>query len=86
MRCIEGENDSAVTASLDNFSIASVKHEPGNPGLNALLRNDRIRVLKKYQNVLICRPLFYQSSLRCLSKTIHDEGLLAVYKGFFPAW
>ncbi|GAU95464.1 hypothetical protein RvY_07076 [Ramazzottius varieornatus] len=32
------------------------------------------------------RPLFYKSSMECLSKTIRDEGLLAIYKGFFPAW
>ncbi|XP_055354559.1 mitochondrial uncoupling protein 4-like [Paramacrobiotus metropolitanus] len=32
------------------------------------------------------RPLFYQSSLQCLSKTVREEGMLAIYKGFFPAW
>ncbi|OQV16575.1 Mitochondrial uncoupling protein 4 [Hypsibius exemplaris] len=32
------------------------------------------------------RPLYYKSSFQCLSKTIRDEGLLAIYKGFFPAW
>ena len=32
------------------------------------------------------RGLLYKSSLDCLKKTIQDEGILAIYKGFLPIW
>ncbi|XP_046407185.1 mitochondrial uncoupling protein 4 [Ischnura elegans] len=32
------------------------------------------------------RGLVYKSSVDCLIKTVKNEGLLALYKGFFPVW
>ncbi|KAK6624335.1 hypothetical protein RUM44_011194 [Polyplax serrata] len=32
------------------------------------------------------RGLLYKSSVDCLKKTIQDEGLFALYKGFLPIW
>jgi solute carrier family 25 uncoupling protein 27 len=30
--------------------------------------------------------LIYKSSVDCLMKTIQNEGLFALYKGFLPVW
>ncbi|XP_046462018.1 mitochondrial uncoupling protein 4-like [Daphnia pulex] len=32
------------------------------------------------------RGLYYKSSIDCFLKTAQQEGFLAMYKGFFPAW
>lgn len=32
------------------------------------------------------RGLFYKSSIDCLLKTVHEEGFMALYKGFVPIW
>ncbi|KAF4526280.1 hypothetical protein B566_EDAN010990 [Ephemera danica] len=32
------------------------------------------------------KGLLYKSSIDCLMKTIHNEGMFALYKGFFPVW
>jgi len=32
------------------------------------------------------RGRHYKSSWECLARTVADEGLLALYKGFFPCW
>lgn len=32
------------------------------------------------------RGLYYKSSIDCFLKTARQEGFLAMYKGFFPAW
>jgi hypothetical protein len=32
------------------------------------------------------KPLVYSGTLDCISKTVKHEGLLALYKGFFPNW
>ncbi|XP_071444065.1 mitochondrial uncoupling protein 4 [Hetaerina americana] len=32
------------------------------------------------------KGLVYKSSVDCLIKTVNNEGLLALYKGFFPVW
>ena len=32
------------------------------------------------------RGLYYKSSVGCFLKTAQQEGFLAMYKGFFPAW
>ncbi|EDO34326.1 predicted protein [Nematostella vectensis] len=32
------------------------------------------------------RPLVYQGTLDCIYKTVRHEGILALYKGFFPNW
>jgi solute carrier family 25 (mitochondrial uncoupling protein), member 27 len=30
--------------------------------------------------------VLYKSSIDCLMKTVQNEGLFALYKGFFPVW
>lgn len=32
------------------------------------------------------KPLIYSGTLDCIYKTVRHEGLLALYKGFFPNW
>lgn len=32
------------------------------------------------------KGLVYKSSIDCLMKTVNNEGILALYKGFFPVW
>ncbi|KFM58090.1 Mitochondrial uncoupling protein 4, partial [Stegodyphus mimosarum] len=32
------------------------------------------------------KGLFYKSSIDCLLKTVHEEGFMALYKGFVPIW
>jgi len=32
------------------------------------------------------KPLVYTGTLDCIVKTVRHEGLLAIYKGFFPNW
>ncbi|XP_054707819.1 mitochondrial uncoupling protein 4-like [Uloborus diversus] len=32
------------------------------------------------------KGLFYKSSIDCLLKTVHQEGFMALYKGFVPIW
>lgn len=40
----------------------------------------------KYFPISFYRGLFYKSSLDCLLKTVHEEGFMALYKGFVPIW
>lgn len=37
-------------------------------------------------NDFIFRGLLYRSSIDCLQKTLREEGVGALYKGFIPIW
>lgn len=39
-----------------------------------------------FNSVFVSRGTLYSSSIDCLRKTIKQEGLVALYKGFLPIW
>lgn len=57
-------------------------------GLVAALATSPVDLIKTrvMNQIVSSEPLIYKNSFDCLIKTVSKEGLLGLYKGFFPNW
>lgn len=45
-----------------------------------------LKYVSKVTFIFIFSGLVYKGSMDCLFKTVENEGVLALYKGFLPVW